>query len=136
MSHLSGSCLCGDVRFEAGEPAFIMNCHCTRCRLSRAAAHATNLFAPRESLRWISGETRVVNYRLPEADRFGAGFCERCGSLVPRTSSDSDLANIPAGCLDSDPGIAPTGHIHVGSKARWFTFMDDLPTWEASWRGS
>jgi hypothetical protein len=133
---IAGSCLCGDIRFEAADPAFMMNCHCSRCRLSRAAAHATNLFVPRDALRWISGEAQVVNYKLPDAERFGVGFCERCGSLVPRTSSASDFANIPAGCLDADPGITPTGHIYLGSKARWFSLLDDLPIWEASWRDS
>jgi hypothetical protein len=127
-----GSCLCGDVAFEASDPQFMMNCHCTRCRLSRAAPHATNLFAPRESLIWISGENQVQNYRLPEAERFGVGFCGRCSGLVPRTDSTSDLANIPAGCLDTDPGLAPRGHIWVGSKADWFTIVDNLPQFDAS----
>jgi len=35
---IAGSCLCGDVRFEASGPLFMMNCHCTRCRLSRSSA--------------------------------------------------------------------------------------------------
>jgi len=127
-----GSCLCGDVSFEASDPAFMMNCHCTRCRLSRAAPHATNLFVPRDTLTWLSGEAQVQNYKVPEAERFGAAFCRRCGGLVPRTHSTSELANIPAGCLDSDPGLIPRGHIYVGSKADWFRIGDDLPQWETS----
>ena len=125
-----GSCLCGDVAFEAGDSDFMMNCHCTRCRLSRAAPHATNLFVPRQSLKWTSGEELVRNYKLPNGERFAVGFCHQCGGLVPRTDSDSELANIPAGCLDSNPGIKPLGHIFVGSKAPWFEITDALPQWE------
>ena len=72
-----GSCLCGDVAIEAGDPEFMMNCHCTRCRLSRAAPHATNLFVPRRSLKWTSGEELVRNYKLPDAERFAVGFCRK-----------------------------------------------------------
>jgi hypothetical protein len=127
---VGGSCLCGEVVFEAGDPALMMNCHCTRCRLSRAAAHATNLFVPRETLSFVRGRERVRSYKVPEADRFAVGFCEQCGGLVPRPDSDSDYANIPAGSLDGDPGVEPAGHIWTGSKADWWEIGDDLPRWE------
>ena len=42
-----GSCLCGDVAFELrGKPLRMTNCHCSRCRRGRSAAHATNLVYP------------------------------------------------------------------------------------------
>jgi hypothetical protein len=31
------------------------------------------------------------------------------------------------GTLVDDPGIRPSRHIFVGSKAPWFTITDDLP---------
>jgi hypothetical protein len=130
---ICGSCLCGDVAFEATNPLFMMNCHCSRCRLSRASAHATNLFVANEDFEWRSGSEKVVNYELPDAERFGAAFCQRCGSLVPRrTKTNGERVNIPAGCLDSDPGIIPAGHIYVGSKAPWFEITDALPQWETT----
>jgi len=127
---VSGSCLCGRVTFEAANPEYMMHCHCSRCRLSRAAPHATNLFVPRESLHWTSGTELVRSYKLPDAERFAVGFCHECGGLVPRTNSNSKLTNIPAGSLDSDPGIKPSGHIFVGSKAAWFDIADALPQWQ------
>jgi len=130
---ICGSCLCGDVTFEATNPTFMMNCHCSRCRLSRASAHATNLFVATDDFHWRSGEERVVNYKLPEAERFGTAFCQRCGSLVPRIAGpNGQQVNIPAGCLDSDPGIEPRGHIFVASKAPWFKITDSLPQWETT----
>jgi hypothetical protein len=128
---ICGSCLCGDVAFEAANPLIMMNCHCSRCRLSRASAHATNLFVSRNDFSWQSGQENVVDFKLPDADRFGSAFCKRCGSLVPRRAGpDGERMNIPAGCLDSYPAISPSGHIHVASKARWFEITDSLPRWE------
>jgi hypothetical protein len=34
---------------------------------------------------------------------------------------------LPLGALDDDPGIKPKLHVHVASKAPWFTITDDLP---------
>ena len=40
-----GSCVCGKVAFEyEGAPLRMLNCHCSRCRRGRSAAHTTNLF--------------------------------------------------------------------------------------------
>lgn len=129
---VTGSCLCGAVSFSARSPLEMRNCHCSRCRLSRAAAHATNLFFRTEDFEWRGGEEKIETYKVPEAKRFAAAFCRDCGSLVPRVGADR--VNVPTGCLDSDPGITPSGHIYTGSKAHWHTIRDDLPQWEESMR--
>jgi hypothetical protein len=127
-----GRCLCGDVAFElAGPPEVMQNCHCTRCRRARSAAHATNAFWRREQLRWVRGEDSVVNFPLPGAKRFGQAFCRRCGSAVPRVVESTGYAVVPCGGLDDQPGAMPRGHIFTGSKAPWFEITGDLPRWEA-----
>ncbi len=126
-----GSCNCGQVRFEyEGEPSAMWNCHCTRCRKARGAAHATNVFVPKERFRWVSGEAHVKIFKLPGAVRFGQAFCSHCGSAMPRINPDSPLIVVPVGCLDSDPGMRPGGHIFVASKAEWFDITGDLPQYE------
>ncbi len=123
-----GSCLCGDVTYEyRGKPLLMQNCHCSRCRRSRSAAHATNAFVRAEQFQWVTGESRVTRFDLPEAKYFGATFCKRCGSQVPHSVSGRDTYLVPAGSLDTDPGARPVGHIHVASKAEWFDIADDLP---------
>lgn len=124
---LTGSCLCNAVAFRCLQaPLGMMNCHCDRCKRSRSAAHATNLFVDAADFEWIRGEAFVENYKLPEAKRFGSAFCRRCGSLMPRVNPGNDRINIPAGCLDKDPGIRPRAHIYVANKANWFNITDDL----------
>jgi hypothetical protein len=123
---LQGSCLCGDVAFEYhGAPARMLHCHCSRCRRSRGAPHATNLGGPMENFRWVRGLAQVTLYKLPEAQIFSAAFCQRCGSQVPWMNPARGTAVMPAGSLDDDPGLRPTGHIHLTSKAGWFTLPDD-----------
>ncbi len=129
-NQVSGGCLCGDVAFTyTGSPKFVMNCHCSRCRKVKGAAHATNAFVPVDQFKWLRGESNVTNYDLPQAERFGHCFCARCGSSQPRESPGTGMFNIPVGSLNSAPGKAARGHIYTDSKAPWFEIADDLPAW-------
>ena len=103
------------------------NCHCGRCRRARSAAHASNLFAAADGLRFTRGADQLTSYKLPDALRFTQVFCRTCGSLMPRIDRDRGLAIIPMGSLDDDPGLHPQAHIFVGSMAPWYTIADDLP---------
>jgi hypothetical protein len=51
---------------------------------------------------------------------------------MPRISRERDIVVVPAGSLDTDPGVRPTAHIYVGSKANWFEITDALPQHEAA----
>jgi hypothetical protein len=126
-----GSCLCGEVAYEISGPAMLMyQCHCRRCRKARSAAHGANLFYKAENFRWLRGESQVVDYPLPEAKRFGCAFCRTCGGSTPRVSAASGTVVVPAGALDTDPGMKPMAHIFVGSKPPWLQITDSIPQFE------
>ena len=126
-----GSCLCGGVGFElAGAPLRMMNCHCSRCQRGRSAAHASNVFYKPEQLRWTRGEALVTEYKVADARFHTVAFCSRCGGKVPRVSAERGIVIVPAGSLDTDPGIRPAGHIFVADKAPWFDITDALPQFE------
>jgi hypothetical protein len=123
-----GSCLCGGVTFVVpGVALRVDNCHCSRCRKARAAAHASNLFTKADGLRFMRGEDRLASYRIPEARFFTQVFCRTCGSPMPRVDRERDVAVVPMGAFDDDPGVRPQRHIFVGSKAPWYEIADDLP---------
>jgi hypothetical protein len=123
-----GSCLCGEVAYEmTGPPVAMYQCHCSRCRKSRASAHGANLFYKLDDFRWTRGEENVVDYKLPEAERFAAAFCRKCGGSTPRVAAARRMVVVPAGPLDTDPGMRPMAHIFVGSKAPWFEITGSTP---------
>lgn len=124
---IRGSCLCGAVAFEASNQFDFRNCHCSRCRKARGAAFASNMFVRPADFRWLRGEDQLVSYRLPSAQRFGNVFCRTCGSPMPRLVPERDFIVVPAGTLDGDPGVRPSCHIFVGSKAPWHEITDDRP---------
>ena len=114
----------------------IVNCHCSRCRKARAAAHASNFFVDLATFRWLRGEERLVSYKVPEAERFRQSFCRTCGAKVPQVNVERKRVVVPAGSLDDDPGAREELHIFVGSKAPWYEIADDLPRHEAYPPGS
>jgi hypothetical protein len=125
---LQGSCLCGAVTYEvSGEATRFYHCHCSRCRKATGTGHATNLFLQPGTLTWLSGESLVHTYKVPEAQRFANSFCTTCGSRLPREAKAMGFVVIPAGSLDVEPPIAPQARIFAGSRAAWSCTEGELP---------
>lgn len=127
----SGSCLCGAVRYEiSAEVTHFYHCHCSRCRKASGTGHATNLIVRPGTVTWHSGEDRIREYKVPEAERFTNRFCEVCGGRVPRIAPDGSLGVIPAGSLDHDIDRVPNGRIFQGSRAAWSCDDQPLPRFD------
>lgn len=123
---ITGSCLCGQVRFELeGTPQFINHCHCSMCRKVHGAAFGSFLHANGSGFRWVTGETVVENYQSSPGNL--RAFCKVCGSNMPVLEDEGDHVNIPAGSLDDDPMVRPVVHIQTASKAPWYEITDALP---------
>lgn len=121
-----GSCLCGEVRFEIrGKTTEIGMCHCSKCRKVSGVASNATLMVPRDGLGWISGESNITRFALP--DGWGPSRCGVCGSPVPMLHPGGGAFWVPAGLLDSDPGVRVKAHIFVGSRAPWDEIAGDSP---------
>jgi len=126
-----GSCMCDAIEFHMTEPfSVVQNCHCTRCRRGRAAAHATNGFTSMGGITFTRGEQHLKRYKVPDAQYFTQVFCDICGSKMPRIDAGRKIAVVPLGILDDDPGLKPQRHIFVADKARWHNISDELPVFE------
>lgn len=125
---IAGTCLCGTVSFRVtGEVLGFQYCHCSRCRKFTGSAHAANLFVRPPDFEWRSGQAEVGTYLLEGDPDFPTAFCQRCGSGMPSMSSTGKFWVIPAGSLDSDPGIRPSQSIFWESRAPWYESVSDLP---------
>ncbi len=127
-----GSCLCNETAWEfSGLPERVQNCHCSRCRKARSAAHATNAFYKVEQFTWVRGQENVQSYSLQGTKYFGQDFCRHCGSPVPRVVHVTGYVVVPCGTFDSALATLPLGNIFASSKAPWFDITDGLPQWDA-----
>ena len=122
-----GSCLCGSIKYElTGEPMRFYHCHCQRCRKATGTGHASNIMVKEETFKWLSGETLLKRYKVPEAERFYTHFCSECGSAMPRDVPELGATFIPAGSLDTEISIKPEARIFWDSRVEWSCSSDDL----------
>lgn len=125
----TGSCLCGGVQYKIrGEVLRFYHCHCGRCRKASGTGHATNIMVDADTVDWLEGESLLGDYKVPEAERFFTQFCRQCGSPLPRRVPERNMVVIPAGSLDSDPGVEPEARIFWDSRAQWSCEAGGLPT--------
>ena len=134
-AELTGGCLCGGVRYAIrGSLRHASHCHCGMCRKHHGAAFGSYASVSRADFRFESGASLVGRYASsPGVER---GFCTRCGSTLFWDAIENRKSfGIALGSFDGDPGVRPSLHIFVGSKAPWYEIADDLPRHETSPRG-
>ncbi|QFY41589.1 GFA family protein [Candidatus Methylospira mobilis] len=125
---LNGSCLCGEVCYAVtGEPQRFYHCHCTRCRKSSGAGHASNLIITGAQLIFSRGESLLKRYKVVKAKRFARQFCNNCGAAVARFVPELDAVVVPAGSLDCEAPTKPQARIFWDSRAEWSCDGDKLP---------
>jgi hypothetical protein len=128
-----GSCLCKRVRYEIDGPLKdVLNCHCSMCRKLHAAAFRTRASVRTKHWKTVAGEEFIKFYESSPGEH--KAFCSECGSsLFTKFDRHPDWLGFPLGTLDSDPGVKPTRHVFVKSKAPWFDITDDLPQHDEFW---
>ena len=130
---LTGSCMCGGVRFELTEPPEGAGyCHCTRCQKRTGTAASASARIVPGSLRVTEGEELIREWVPPERG-WAKAFCSACGSaLWSRHRDDESLLSIRMGAFDSDPGVRPAYRQFVAYAAPWEPNSDELPRFPES----
>ena len=121
---LEGRCECGAVRYSVrDEFLYAANCHCSNCRASTGSAFKPFAGIEREKLELVEGADSLLVWGEDDANHTRCGVC---GSLLYSVVREGAYVHVARGPLADDPGIRPTEHIFVGSKAPWFEITDDL----------
>ena len=123
---IEGSCLCGDVRYQADEVVGpYVYCHCASCRKASGSAFGANVAVSAEHFRLVAGESLLACFESSPGKR--RYFCSRCGSpLFNKVGPDPDLVRVRLGSLDSNFNEVPAAHIFTAEKAPWYTITDDV----------
>lgn len=118
---LSGSCLCGEVRFAvAGDPQGASMCHCSQCR-KQSGGIWSSAHVPQGDLT-ISGPVTWFS-ASPAAQR---GFCPRCGSFLFWRAHGEDTISFALGAVDGPTGLQLTKHIFTADKGDYYAIADGV----------
>lgn len=117
-STLSGSCLCGAIRFEVDGPfPKLYQCHCSLCRKQGGSVSNTGLIVASDKFKSLGGEELTGKWQ--RSSGFRSWFCQRCGSTVPNPLRDTGFVWVPAGALDDDGSLEIGAQVFLGSKTSW-----------------
>ncbi len=123
---VSGSCLCGGVRFELSDPpAEAYYCHCTRCQGRTGSGASAQARVDGSAFRLVSGEDLVKGWRHPDGG-FEKFFCRECGAhLFSRNPDDPSQMSVRMSAFDEDPGVRPSGRVFTAYAAAWEPIPED-----------
>lgn len=127
---LSGSCLCGGVRYRCRGPLeSVARCFCIQCRKASGGECATNADVAPGSFRLISGHDLLREFESSPGQM--RAFCGRCGSPVfKRYVDDPDRARIRLGLLDGDFDERPALQVFTSERLRLTRIDDSIPSFE------
>ena len=126
--HVTGSCLCGAIRFSVTLPSlFCGHCHCSMCRRGHGAGFVTWFAVPRDRFRLDEGESMLG--RFDSSDHGTRSFCTRCGSsLLCESTRHPDQVDIVLANMEGEIDRPPQAHVYYSDRAVWVEATDGLPT--------
>ena len=126
---LTGSCLCGAVKFGLNSPPTMMGtCHCTRCRKAGAS---TLVFVQRDSFELLGGAESIATYTPPAPYKYKRCFCTVCGTALGEVTSEADAFPVAASCFDDELQLGNAFHMFVKDKPDWVGIGDAAPQFPA-----
>ncbi|GIU93686.1 MAG: hypothetical protein KatS3mg012_0143 [Gaiellaceae bacterium] len=125
MTRLTGTCLCGGVRFEVTAPfEHVGACHCESCKKISGGGSTVSGRVPTEAVRILAGEELLTTYQPSEGS--AKTFCSVCGTNLfggGWPTSPKTPVRLPA--LDEPYRGRLESHIFVRSLAPWEVLPDD-----------
>ncbi len=130
---VTGSCLCGAVRFQITAPFLNAGyCHCTHCQKRTGTGSSANGRVPQAGFTLLAGEDRLRAFQ-PESG-VPKLFCSSCGGhLFSGDPLHDEEVAVRLGALDGEAGIRPEYRQFLRSAVGWEKIPDDaLTRYEAS----
>ncbi|CAD6532042.1 GFA family protein [Paraburkholderia sabiae] len=130
----TGSCLCGQIKFELRhEPFTFYVCHCTTCQRRTGGAALPVMWVRRADLHVVGGEPIMLTFEFGRGRQRRSKACARCDTrLWAEPIDQSDLAILRPGTLQNQSEFSPIAHIFTRSKQPWFLIPDGIPGFEGS----
>jgi hypothetical protein len=124
MTHITGGCQCGAVRFRTTElfdnPHI---CHCRMCQKAMGNYFAALVSTGKDLLVW----TRGTPARFRSSAEVDRGFCKDCGTPLFYDNIHWEDIGLMIGALDEPQLIKPVSQDSVESRMPWFHDITGVP---------
>ncbi|MFO7573305.1 MAG: GFA family protein [Gaiellaceae bacterium] len=125
MTVLTGTCLCGGVRFELAEPfEHVGACHCESCKKLSGGGATVSGRVRTEAVRIVAGQELLATYQPAEGS--AKTFCSVCGTnLFGGGWPESPQTPVRLTALDEPYDGTLQAHIFTRSLAPWEMLPED-----------
>jgi hypothetical protein len=126
MNHITGGCLCGNVRYSIAElPTGVFLCYCRQCQKAQGTPFVATVPVAAADFRLIEGANSLKAYRAsPHKARY---FCGDCGSPIYSQVDGNAMVRIRAGSLDNAADLTIRAHIYTADKVAWYEITGVQP---------
>ncbi len=125
---MQGGCVCGAVRYTAGEALSLVNCHCRMCRSINGGAFSSYVVVRSDGFT-ASGDTLA---EIQVGDSAIKHFCRHCGTPVFNTNPGRypGLTMLYLGTVEGHESLEPSVNIYCSSKLAWVDALVGLPSFD------
>lgn len=118
---ITGSCLCGAVRFAIAMPIKELRaCHCRNCQKASGAGGSVNAVLPSASFRITQGTPKRYSARADSGRVLNRYFCGDCGSpIYSQRETTPETLVVRAGLFDNAGEMKIVANIWTGSARSW-----------------
>ena len=122
---LSGSCLCGAIRYTIASPPGsppmeLRACHCTHCQKTSGAGGSVNVPLASDAFKITQGTPKRYTAKADSGRNLYRFFCADCGSpIYSHRETTPDMLGVRAGTLDDSSGLKITTHIWTSQARPW-----------------
>jgi len=118
---ITGSCVCGQLHYEADETQVIgaMHCHCSDCRKATGSGKASIVNFPKTAIK-LSGNYKVYETIGTQGSHIKRGFCPDCGSqMITLIDEMPEIMFLKAGTMDDSDWITFGANLWAKSAQKW-----------------
>ncbi|MFI4956546.1 MAG: GFA family protein [Gammaproteobacteria bacterium] len=128
LSHLTGGCLCGAVRYETSAPPLAMGfCHCRTCQRATGSGYMPWVLMQADHVK-VTGDYKEYQSIGESGKPVYRGFCTECGSRVFfRGDVMPGLCTVSAASLDHPSLFKPQMHLWTEDAQPWDCMSDECP---------
>src|SRR5215211_398476 len=118
---LTGSCLCGEIRYSIGVPVTELRaCHCTHCQKASGSGGSVNAMIPSSAFTITQGTPKCFTVTADSGRTLYRYFCSNCGSpIYSQRATTPESVSVRAGTLDNAQGMKISTNIWTRSAPSW-----------------
>jgi hypothetical protein len=121
MPALTGSCLCGAIRYAISVPVSELRaCHCKSCQKISGAGGTVNAMLPSEAFKLTQGTLKRYTAIADSGRTLHRHFCGDCGAhIYSQREQNPEFLAVRAGSFDQPPPMKIGFHIWTKSARPW-----------------